>query len=77
MMDRQWLERRLKGVAAYVVEEFVEEADKDRSRWPTFESADPLREQLYVMLDGAVGDFEILAQQGPAETISERWLDRP
>ena len=65
---------RLKVVARIAVEEFVEEHDKDETRWP---STDTLREQLYVMLDGAVGDFEILAKNGPAETISERWLDRP
>ena len=71
------LEQRLKAAAAWTVEDFLEREDKDEKRWPTFESADPLREQLYLMLDGAVGDFEILAKNGPAETISERWLDRP
>jgi len=65
---------RLRVVAAIAVEEFVEEHDKEKTRWP---STDTLREQLYVMLDGAVGDFKILAQHFPAETISERWLDRP
>ena len=68
------LEQRLKNLAAYVVDNFLIDEDMDGTRWPT---GDPLREQLYVMLDGAVGDFEILAKNGPAETISERWLDRP
>ena len=70
-------EEKLKSIAAYFVEDFLCRKDEDKQRWPTDESEDSLREQLYVMLDGAVGDFKILAQQGSAETISERWLDRP
>lgn len=69
------LREKILALAGNVVDEFLDRNDREQRVGE--DDRDSMVEQVYQMLDGAVGDFEILAKNGPAETISERWLDRP